>query len=212
MKLVLLGAPGSGKGTQAARICEEFNIPHISTGAMLREQHLNNPEHNKELHERVAHGELVPDELINEMVSERIREADCKNGFLFDGYPRTNAQAVYLDSLCPVDAVVRLEVPMDLIMDRICGRRVCSECGENYHISALTAIGSEDTCPKCGGRITTRKDDNPDTVKRRLEVYAEQTQPLVGYYAAQGKLIEVAADGRPEDITREIFKLLRELT
>lgn len=204
MRLVLLGPPGSGKGTQAERICEVYKTPHISTGAMLRELHAKDPELDAKMKSYTDRGELVPDELINGLLSGRLKEADCKGGFLLDGYPRNMAQAKALESIGGVDAAVLIEVDKERIVDRICGRRVCGECGENYHVSFLN--GS--VCVKCGGELIIRSDDNEATVRHRIEVYDAATRPLMDFYENQGKLIRVDGNGSVDEVFKAVLLAL----
>ncbi|MDO4567792.1 MAG: adenylate kinase [Clostridia bacterium] len=204
-RIVLLGPPGSGKGTQAVKICEEFGIPHISTGQMLRESSLDDPELDREMKAIVARGELVPDDLMNELVKERLNEDDCANGFILDGYPRTMEQAAFLDSEVGIDGVLLLDVPLELIAERLGGRRVCLNCGASHHVSRLKS----GECPACGGELGTRRDDAPETVRRRFQVYELSTRPLIERYAKQGKLMRVDGSGSFEDVTSDVLACVR---
>lgn len=186
MKIIILGAPGAGKGTQATRICNEFNIAHISTGDALRANIKAGTELGKYAKSFIDKGMLVPDDVIIKMVAERITEDDCNGGFLFDGFPRTITQAIALDKLVEIDKVINLDVNFSVLLARISGRRMC-RCGESYHISTYKS----DKCAKCGEPLYQRDDDNEETVAERLEVYRKQTAPLVDYYMAQGKLLNV---------------------
>ena len=188
MKLILLGAPGAGKGTQGELLSERLEIPTISTGNMLREAMANGSELGKRIKDRMDAGCLVSDEIIMELISERIKQPDCKNGFILDGVPRTLAQAEAMDAAgIEIDHVVSIEVGDAEITSRMSGRRVCIQCGAPYHIvSNPTRI--EGICDHCGGEVTTRKDDELETVKHRLQVYHETTEVLKTYYARKKKL------------------------
>ena len=188
MNIILLGAPGAGKGTQAEKICEYCHIPQISTGNIIRAAMRDGTEAGKKAQEFVNAGKLVPDAVVIEMVNERLKQDDCKNGFILDGFPRTVPQAQALKEMgVEIDHVIDIEVPDETIMQRMTGRRVCGECGATYHL-VYNPPKVENTCDKCGHELIIRKDDHPDTVKERLHVYHEQTEPLKGYYDAQGKL------------------------
>ena len=194
MKIVLLGAPGAGKGTQAARITETYSIAHISTGDIFRANIKAGTPLGVLAKSFIDYGQLVPDEVTCEIVQNRLQEDDCKNGFMLDGFPRTIPQAEMLTDLLELDAVVNIAVDSALLMERICGRRVCKNCGATYHISTLNG----DVCEKCGGELLQRKDDNPETVQSRLDVYSAQTEPLVAYYTKKGLLFNVNGDTTPE--------------
>lgn len=199
MKLILLGAPGAGKGSQATKIAQKYEIAHISTGDALRANIKNGTELGKFAKSYIDKGLLVPDEVVVGIVADRIKEADCKNGFLLDGFPRTIAQAEALGKLTDIDFVVNLTVDFDLVISRIAGRRMCS-CGETYHVSSYKS----DVCARCGAKLYQRDDDKEETVKARLEVYEKQTAPLVDYYRATGKLVDV--DGNKT--IDEVFAIL----
>lgn len=204
MKLILLGAPGAGKGSQATKISAEYNIPHISTGDALRANIAAGTELGKYAQSFIEKGMLVPDEVVVNIVADRIRQDDCKNGFLLDGFPRTIGQAEALDKLTDIDMVINLEVDFGLVINRISGRRMCA-CGETYHISTYSA----DDCAKCGGKLYQRKDDNEDTIKNRLEVYTQQSAPLVDYYKDKGILVNVDSNTTIQatfDAIKEILK------
>ena len=175
MKLIFLGPPGAGKGTQAERIAKRYEIAHISTGDMLRSQIRNATALGVQAKAYMDRGELVPDDVIIGMVEQRISEADCKNGFLLDGFPRTVEQADALGKLVEIDAVVDIEVPFERLVARISGRRMCPDCGAAYHVSTHAA----DTCNKCGAKLYQRDDDREETVQNRLVVYEAKTAPLI---------------------------------
>ena len=188
MNLILLGAPGAGKGTQAELLTEKLGIPSISTGNMLREAMANGSDLGKQVRSYMDSGSLVPDELILGIVAERVSQPDCKNGFILDGVPRTLAQAEAMDAAgIEIDHVVSIEVGDAEITSRMSGRRVCTHCGAPYHI-ASNPTRIEGICDHCGGEVTTRKDDELETVKHRLQVYHETTEVLKTYYARKKKL------------------------
>ena len=196
MNIVLLGAPGAGKGTQAAKLVEEFATPHISTGDILRAAVKNQTELGKKAKGYMDAGDLVPDSLIIDLMDERLREPDCEKGFILDGFPRTTAQAVALDDMLarlerPLDAALLVDVDPEVIIKRLTERRCCKEC--DYIGTAADA-----TCPKCGGEMYQRDDDNETTVRNRLDVYAKSTSPLIDYYKGKGLLKSVDGD-RPVD-------------
>lgn len=202
MKLILLGAPGAGKGSQATQIAKEYGIAHISTGDALRANIASGTELGKNAKAFIDKGQLVPDEVVIGIVAERITHDDCKNGFLLDGFPRTVKQADALAKLTDIDYVINIEVDFNVIADRISGRRMCT-CGESYHVSTY----SSDVCSKCGGKLYQRADDNEETVKSRLKVYNDSTAPLVEYYAKLGKLVNV--DGNKS--ISEVFEKIKEI-
>ncbi len=210
MKIVLLGAPGSGKGTQAARITAEFGIPAISTGDMLRENMRKGTELGLKAKAFMDGGNLVPDDIILEMVGERLKQPDCANGFLFDGFPRTIPQAEALEKVAALDCALLLDVPDKFIEERMTGRRVCPKCGRTYHVTNIPPKVAG-ICDDCGTELAQRDDDRPETVRARLRVYHDQTEPLVDFYKGRGILKVV--DGRQElDVAAaEISALLRSL-
>ena len=196
MNIVLLGAPGAGKGTQAAKLVEEFATPHISTGDILRAAVKNQTELGKKAKGYMDAGDLVPDSLIIDLMDERLREPDCEKGFILDGFPRTPAQAVALDDMLvrlerPLDAALLVDVDPEVIIKRLTERRCCKECG-------YIGTAADATCPKCGGEMYQRDDDNETTVRNRLDVYAKSTSPLIDYYKGKGLLKSVDGD-RPVD-------------
>lgn len=200
MNIILLGAPGAGKGTQASMIVDRYGLPHISTGDIFRENIKNQTEIGLLAKSYIDKGQLVPDEVTCKIVEARIREDDCKNGYMLDGFPRTVAQADELDKISHVDLVINIDVDFSLLLDRLCGRRVCRACGESYHVSRLNGAT---TCARCGGELYQRKDDNPETVQSRLDVYKEQTAPLIEYYEKKGVLFNVVSDERPPEVAFE---------
>lgn len=206
MNLVLLGAPGAGKGTQATKISERFGIVHISTGDIFRANIKKNTEIGKLAKSYIEKGELVPDEVTCEIVKDRLTWEDCKSGFLLDGFPRNLYQATSLDGFAKLDGVININIDHKLLMSRICGRRMCRECGGIYHISLLS--GAE-KCLSCGGELYQRADDNPETVTARLDVYNDQTAPLVDYYKGKGILLNFTSTEAPAEILfGEIAKVL----
>ena len=208
MNLILLGAPGAGKGTQAELLRNALNIPTISTGNMLREAMANGSELGKQVKQYMESGALVPDDVIMSIVAERVAQPDCENGFILDGVPRTLAQAEAIDAKgVRIDHVVSLEVDDQKIVGRMSGRRVCTGCGATYHI-VNNPTKTEGGCDLCGKEVAIRKDDEPATVLHRLEVYHASTEVLKSYYQKQGKLCEVCGDQPIEDAFRDILKAL----
>ena len=195
MRVVILGPPGAGKGTQADFIIDKYNIPHISTGDIFRENIKNGTELGKKAKSYMDQGLLVPDELVIDIVKDRLAKDDCKNGFLLDGFPRTVAQAVSLDAELNkdgrgLDRVVNIDVKPEILVDRAVGRRVCKNCGATYHV-VYNAPKEEGICDKCGTALIQRDDDTEDTVKTRIQVYFDQTAPLIDYYKAQSLLLNI---------------------
>jgi adenylate kinase len=212
LRTILLGPPGAGKGTQAERIIEKYNIPHISTGDIFRENIKKGTELGKKAQEYMNKGELVPDDLVCEIATTRLLEDDCKNGFLLDGFPRTVYQAQKLDEFLAahdskLDKVLDLEVGEDELMRRITGRRVCRDCGATYHVVNFPPK-VPGKCDKCGGVLIQRSDDNEDTAKNRIAVYKEQTEPLIDYYEKAGNIVHVDGSISPENTFGQIEKAL----
>ena len=208
MKLILLGAPGAGKGTQAEIISKKLGIPQISTGNILREAIKNGTPTGLKAKAFMDQGMLVPDDVIIGIVGERVAQADCANGFILDGMPRTIPQAQALeDNGIQVDCVVSIEIDDAVIEPRMTGRRICGSCGSSYHITA-NPPKLEGTCDACGAPLVIRKDDTPETVRHRLKVYHEQTEALKGFYEKLGKLKLVEGDQPIEDATRDIMAAL----
>ena len=205
MKIILLGAPGAGKGTQASKIAEKYKLLHISTGDIFRANIKGGTEIGKLAKSFIDAGKLVPDEVTCDIVRDRLTWDDVEGGYMLDGFPRNLFQAEELDKFAKIDLCLNIDVDEKLLMDRICGRRVCA-CGESYHISTLNGAT---TCAKCGGELYRRADDNPETVKARLETYNLQTAPLIEYYKSQGKLKSVTSgEGSPDEVFAQICKIL----
>ena len=210
MNLILLGAPGAGKGTQAELLVQQLNIPQISTGNMLREAMRNGSELGKQVKSIMDSGALVPDDVIMSIVAERVAEPDCKNGFILDGVPRTLAQAEAMDAKgIKIDHVVSIEIDDAVIEGRMTGRRVCTKCGASYHI-VDNPPKKDGICDQCGEAVSIRKDDTPETVRHRLEVYHTSTEVLKDYYAKQGKLLLIEGNQSIEGANRDILKALGE--
>lgn len=210
MNIILLGAPGAGKGTQATKISDKYGLPHISTGDIFRENIKNQTEIGLLAKSYIDKGQLVPDEVTCKIVENRIAKPDCEKGYMLDGFPRTIVQAEALDKITKINLVVNIDVDFSLIMNRICGRRVCKDCGESYHVSTLNGAT---TCSRCGGELAQRKDDNPETVQSRLDVYEKQTSPLIEYYTKKGVLFTVKSDkdSTPDSTFKEISAKLDSL-
>ena len=207
MDLILMGAPGAGKGTQSAKISEKWNIPAISTGDILRAAIKSGSELGRSAKSYIDAGQLVPDEVVIGLIRERLASPECKNGFILDGFPRSIPQAEALDAMgINIDVVLSLTVEDEVIVDRMSGRRVCT-CGASYHVQS-NPPKQEGVCDKCGAELMIRSDDNPDTVKKRLKTYHEQTEPLEAYYAEKGKLVRVEGRNAVSDTTAAVFKAL----
>ena len=210
MNMILLGAPGAGKGTQGELISEKLHIPTISTGNMLREAMANGSELGKQVKKCMDEGSLVSDEIVLDLLAQRVAQPDCENGFILDGVPRTLSQAEAIDAKgVRIDHVVSLEVDDSEIASRMAGRRVCTECGASYHIVS-NPPKHDGICDLCGGTVSVRKDDQPETVKHRLEIYHASTEVLKTYYAGQGKLRLVYGNQPIEDTHRDILKAIGE--
>lgn len=202
--IVMLGAPGAGKGTHSALISSEYGIPHISTGDILRANIKEGTELGKLAESYIVRGALVPDDVVIGLVADRLAQPDAQNGYVLDGFPRTIAQAEALDKVAHIDIAVNIDVDFDIIIGRLSGRRVCS-CGATCHVSAL---GGSEVCPKCGKRLYVRDDDKPETVRARLQVYLEQTAPLIDYYRNKGVLVDIDACGTIQEDFAKIKKVL----
>ncbi len=208
LRTILLGAPGAGKGTQATRIVEKYNIPHISTGDIFRDNIKRQTELGMRAQEYMNKGELVPDDLTIEIATTRLLEDDCKNGFLLDGFPRTVYQAEKLDEFLKehgqkLDNVIDVEVEQEALIARLTGRRICKNCGATFHVINIPPK-EEGICDNCGNTLIQRDDDSEETARNRLSVYAEQTMPLVDYYKGQGILVEIDGEGDPEKVFNDI--------
>lgn len=208
MNIILLGAPGAGKGTQAEVICGKLGIPSISTGNIIREALKNGTETGRKAKSFMDKGELVPDEVVIDIIKERLVKDDCKNGFILDGFPRTVPQAEALDKMgVVIDKVIEISVSDETIKQRLTGRRVCEKCGASYHI-VYKPTKVEGICNLCGGKTVIRKDDRPETVEARLAVYHKQTAPLKGYYEAQNKLVSVDGQESVEHTSQLTLKAI----
>lgn len=213
MRIVLLGSPGSGKGTQAVRIGKKFGIPHISTGDIFRDNMARNTTIGMEAKSYIERGLLVPDSVTLKIVENRLVEDDCKEGFLLDGFPRNLTQAEALDKRLEgigkkLNAVVNLEVTDKIIIERMANRRVCSSCGESYNL-CFYRPAAEGICDKCGGKLYTREDDKPETVTNRLKVYKNQTFPLIDYYNKKGMLINVNGENSADKVFADVVDSLK---
>ncbi len=208
MKLILLGPPGTGKGTQAAIISKKYNIPSISTGDIIRANIANKTPIGLQVESIIKAGELVSDEIVIKMIEDRVKEADCENGFILDGFPRTVAQAEAAEKMgINVDKVLDITLPFDVIVERVSGRRVCPKCGASYHITAAPCKDGVH-CDKCGEEVIQRHDDEPDVARNRLAVYEEKTAPLTQYYESKGLLHRVSSEKPINEVSEEIFRIL----
>ncbi|MBQ8073344.1 MAG: adenylate kinase [Clostridia bacterium] len=205
MNIIFLGPPGAGKGTQAQKICDALNIPQISTGDILRRAMKEGTETGKKAKSFIDAGQLVPDEVIIDIVKERLAMDDCKQGYILDGFPRTVPQAEALDTFATIDSVIELDVKDEELVNRLSGRRVCVKCGATYHISMLNG---KITCDKCGEELIQRNDDKAETVLNRLKVYHDQTAPLIGYYEGKGLLKKIDGAQGMDNTTRAILDAL----
>ena len=214
MRIIMLGAPGAGKGTQAKKIAAKYSIPHISTGDIFRANIKNGTELGKKAKTYMDQGLLVPDELVVDLVVDRVNQDDCANGYVLDGFPRTIPQAEALDKALmemgqSIDYAINVEVPDENIVQRMSGRRACVNCGATYHI-VYAPTKKENVCDTCEGELILRDDDKPETVQKRLNVYHEQTQPLIDYYTEKNKLVEVDGTIDIEKVFDAIVKILGE--
>lgn len=212
MRIVLLGAPGAGKGTQAKKLIEKYGIPQISTGDLLRAAVAAGTQLGKEAKSYMDKGELVPDSVVLGMVEERLKQDDCKKGYILDGFPRNTAQAEALDKMLgslnmPLDAALSVDVPFEDLMKRLTGRRTCKSCGQMYNVY-FSPPKKEGVCDKCGGELFQRDDDKEETIKKRLEVYSAQTEPLIDYYKKKGILKTVAGVGSIDEIFKNVCAVL----
>lgn len=214
LRTILLGPPGAGKGTQAVKIVEKYNIPHISTGDIFRENIKNQTELGKRAKAYMDRGELVPDELVVEIATDRLTKDDCKNGFLLDGFPRTIFQAEKLDEFLTqrgekIDKVINIDVEKDALVKRITGRRVCKSCGASYHVVNIPPK-KDGICDLCSGELIQRADDTEETVLNRIDVYNKQTKPLVDYYDKAGVIINIDGNKDLDDVFADIIKGLEQ--
>lgn len=212
LRIIMLGAPGAGKGTQAKKIADQYQIPHISTGDIFRENIKNGTELGKKAKTYMDQGLLVPDELVVDLVIDRVKSADCKNGYVLDGFPRTIPQAESLDAALAnlgdtIDFAINVEVPDENIVQRMSGRRACVTCGATYHIVHIPTK-TAGICDRCGSELILRDDDKPETVQKRLDVYHVQTQPLIDYYSEKGSLVEVDGTKKMEEVFDAIVNIL----
>ena len=212
MKIVFMGPPGAGKGTQAEKIIENYQIPHISTGDMFRKAIKDQTELGMEAKRYMDQGALVPDHVTIGIVKDRLSESDCKSGFLLDGFPRTVDQAKALDEILTsldskIDYVINIDVDLDILKERLTGRRICRSCGATYHMIFNPPAGAG-TCDKCGGELYQRKDDNEETVGNRLDVYVSQTKPLLDYYSLAGNLVNINGQQSIDLVFAEIQDVL----
>ncbi|MCI6640063.1 MAG: adenylate kinase [Pygmaiobacter massiliensis] len=208
MNIILLGAPGAGKGTMADLICQKLGIPVVGTGNIIREAVKNGTEMGKLAKDLIDKGQLLPDDMIMQIIKERLAQPDCKNGFILDGVPRTVAQAEAIEQLgIQIDKVIDLEVPDEVIVKRLTGRVVCVNCGASYHVTHNPSTDPE-RCDKCGGKLIARKDDEPATVLERLAVYHKLTEPLKDFYGPRGKLFPVVGQDEVADTAALVFQAL----
>jgi adenylate kinase len=214
MNIILFGAPGAGKGTQAVELVNKYKLTHISTGEMFREAIAKQTEMGKLANSYISKGNLVPDEVTVGLVKERLAQEDCKNGFILDGFPRTLPQAECLDQICQelnikIDYVIDIEVSKEDVIERLSARRVCRSCGASFHL-IFNKPKQEGVCDLCGGELYTRKDDNKESVAVRINAYQEQTMPLINYYKNKGILLEINGQQEINDVTKEIVNKLGE--
>ncbi len=213
ISLVFLGPPGAGKGTYAKEITNKLGIPHISTGDMFRETADSGTDLGKKIKEIMERGDLVPDELVNEMVKERLSREDCKKGFILDGYPRTVAQAEALDNILKemgkeLTAAIFFDVPVDVVVERLTNRRVCPKCGKIYNLKTLPPK-VDGVCDVCGSELIQRDDDKEEVVRRRYEVYMDNTYPVVEYYEKKGKLYKIDGTLGVDMVVEEVLKIVK---
>ena len=212
LRAVLLGPPGAGKGTQAAKVIEKYNVPHISTGDIFRANIKEGTELGKKAQGYINEGKLVPDELVVDLVTDRLQQDDCKDGFLLDGFPRTILQAEQLDEFLSkngqkLDIVLNFKVRKDVLVERNSGRRVCKACGASFHVVNVPPK-KEGICDRCGGELIQRKDDNRETVENRINVYESETAVLIGYYEKQGVLVDFDGEKSHEEVFADVVKAI----
>jgi len=220
MKKIFLGPPGSGKGTYSKRLSPIRNVPHISTGDLFRKEIKNETKIGKNVKEFIELGQLVPDNVTIEIVKQRLNKDDCQKGFILDGFPRTIPQAEMLNNISNIDAVLNLIIPEDILIEKICARRNCKDCGDIYNIADINRGGIkmppmnpkiEGKCDKCNGELIQRADDNEETIKKRLKIYQQETQPLIDFYKQKNLLKDIKITGPPEEMVKVILKILEEL-
>lgn len=204
MNIILLGAPGAGKGTQANYLVNRYNLPHISTGDIFRANIRNKTEIGMVAKSYIDKGQLCPDEVTVKIVELRLKEEDCAKGFMLDGFPRTIFQAEELAKIADIDYVINIDIPFERLLHRLTGRRVCAKCNASYHVDFLNG---KNVCD-CGGELIHRDDDTEETVSKRIRVYTSQTQPLIDYYKEKGKLVTVNGDDTPEKVFAQIVEIL----
>ena len=204
MRIILLGPPGAGKGTQAKTITGELGIPHISTGDILRKAIEEKTPLGLKAKEYMDKGHLVPDDLMIDLIKERIKKKDCEKGFLLDGFPRTIPQAQALEELSPIDKVIKIKIENDVAIERLSGRRTCKRCGAMYHVIYIPPR-KEGICDRCGGELIIRDDDREEAILKRLEVYRKETRPLIEYYRKKGLLAIIDGGRRKEEVTRNLL-------
>ncbi len=209
MRLVFIGPPGIGKGTYAKMISQKYGIPHISTGDIFREEIAKGTELGKKVKEYVEKGLLVPDEIVIEVVRQRLSQPDCAKGFILDGFPRTLKQAEALDRMTRIDAAILFSAPLEVIIERVSGRLVCPKCGAIYHVK-WRPPKRPGICDNCGTQLIRRRDDEPDVVRRRYEIYLETFTPIIEYYRGKGLLIEVNAAREASEVVADVERVLRE--
>ncbi|OQZ04621.1 MAG: adenylate kinase [Candidatus Brocadia sp. UTAMX1] len=212
MRIVFLGPPGAGKGTQAETLSKEKKLPHISSGNLLRESVEDDTETGRKAQQHINKGQLVPDQIVVDIIRERILKNDCKNGFILDGFPRTLSQAIVLDEMLKnlgnkLDLVFYFAISKESIVLRLSGRRICAICGANYHVKFVPSL-KDGICDKCGGKLYQRTDDKLETVLERIKVYHEQTEDLINYYKKNGILKEIESESNVESITENILKVI----
>ena len=211
LNLIVLGKQGAGKGTQSIVLAEKYGVPHVSTGDILRNAVAARSELGKQVESILHAGDLVRDDLVNQLVRERFKEADAQKGVVLDGFPRTIGQAEALEEMLGDDGIklcINLDVPTELVTQRLSSRRVCQECGTTYKDTDVEAISG--TCSACGGDVIQRADDYPDAIRKRLETYERDTEPLLSFYGARGLLVTVNGDQRPNEVTDEIMRVVHE--
>jgi len=209
LRLVFIGPPGIGKGTYASMISRKYGIPHISTGDIFREEIAKGTELGKKVKEYVEKGLLVPDEIVIEVVKQRLSQPDCQKGFILDGFPRTLKQAEALDQITTIDAAILFEAPLEVIIERVSGRLVCPKCGAVYHIK-WRPPKRPGICDVCGSQLVRREDDRPEVVRRRYEIYKQTFGPIIDYYRRKGILIEINAAREAEEVVADLERILRE--